>query len=193
MPEKSALLVMDVQNGIVQSLGDKADDYLAKVTKAVEAARADKMPVMFVIVRFRDGFPEMNPRNKMFARIAAENSGASMTADSPATQPAIEPRKGELVIAKKRVSAFAGSDLEMILQAQNIKHLVLTGIATSGVVLSTLRASADKDYQITVLEDCCADSDQAVHQVLTEKVFPRQAEVISSSDWITKLSGAKSA
>jgi nicotinamidase-related amidase len=60
---------------------------------------------------------------------------------------------------------------------------VLTGIATSGVVLSTVREAADKDYRLTVLADCCADGDQEVHQVLTTKVFPRQADVLTVGEW----------
>jgi nicotinamidase-related amidase len=60
---------------------------------------------------------------------------------------------------------------------------VLTGISTSGVVLSTLREAADKDYQITVLSDCCADMDDEVHRVLTTKIFPRQADVLTVQEW----------
>lgn len=60
---------------------------------------------------------------------------------------------------------------------------MLTGIATGGVVLFTLRDAADKDYAITVLSDCCADMDEEVHRVLTTKVFIRQAEVINSEEW----------
>ncbi len=71
--------------------------------------------------------------------------------------------------------------------AGEIRHLVLCGIATSGVVLSTLREAADKDYQLTVLADLCADTDVEVHSVLTGKVFPRQARVISAAEWITSL------
>jgi nicotinamidase-related amidase len=89
------------------------------------------------------------------------------------------------VVVKRRVSAFSGSDLEIILRAKNIHHLLLTGIATSGVVLSTLREAADKDYQLTVLSDLCADFDAQVHSVLTEKVFPRQATIITSEQWIS--------
>ena len=73
------------------------------------------------------------------------------------------------------------------MRAQGISHLVLCGIATSGVVLSTLREAADKDYQLTVLADCCVDGDEEVHRVLLSKVFPRQAEVIQASEWIAKL------
>jgi nicotinamidase-related amidase len=76
------------------------------------------------------------------------------------------------------VSAFAGTDLDMILRANGIETLVLAGIATSGVVLSTLRHAADADYKVVVAEDCCADRDPEVHRVLTEKVFPRQATIV---------------
>ena len=61
--------------------------------------------------------------------------------------------------------------------------MVLTGIATSGVVLSTLREAADKDYKLTVLADCCADGDDEIHRVLTTKVFPRQADVLLVDEW----------
>jgi nicotinamidase-related amidase len=96
----------------------------------------------------------------------------------------VAPRDGEVVVTKKRVSAFAGSDLQVVLRAQGIEELILTGIATSGVVLSTLRAAADMDYRLTVIADCCADRDDEVHRVLTTKVFPRQADVVSADEWI---------
>ena len=65
--------------------------------------------------------------------------------------------------------------------------MVLTGIATSGVVLSTLRQAADLDYEITVLSDGCLDADPEVHRVLTGKVFPRQATVTTIADWTASL------
>jgi nicotinamidase-related amidase len=74
------------------------------------------------------------------------------------------------------------------LRSQGIEELILTGIATSGVVLSTLRAAADMDYRLTVIADCCADADEEVHRVLTTKVFPRQAEVVSAEEWIRRHS-----
>ena len=91
-------------------------------------------------------------------------------------------------MVKKRVSAFAGSDLAEVLRGGAIDTLVLTGIATSGVVLSTLRQAADLDYRLVVLHDGCADADPEVHRVLTEKVFPRQAEVLDVDDWVASVS-----
>lgn len=183
---KSALLVMDVQGGIVKMLGEKTAEYLDRVSKVVKAAHLAGIQVFFIVVRFRKGYPEMHYRNKMYQRIST-NPNFSFDSDNPETQPVISPIDGDLVIVKKRISAFAGSDLQMLLRAMDISNLVLCGIATSGVVLSTLRQAADKDYGLTVLSDCCADRDEEVNRVLLEKVFPTQASVISSEEWISKL------
>ncbi len=97
--------------------------------------------------------------------------------------PAVAPRSGDIIVTERRVSAFAGSDLEVVLRANDVSTLVLAGIATSGVVLSTLREAADRDYGLKVLSDCCDDSDPEVHHVLMAKVFPRQAEILTAADW----------
>ncbi|SIS83385.1 cysteine hydrolase family protein [Alicyclobacillus vulcanalis] len=181
----TALLVMDVQNGIV-SRYLQGETTLRPFQDAVEAARQAGMQVIFVRVGFSDGFPEVSPRNKMFSHLA---QAGNMTVSSDTTQihPALAPRPHEPIVTKYRVSAFAGSNLEVILRAKDIKHLVLCGIATSGVVLSTLREAADKDYELTVLKDACLDADPEVHRVLVEKVFPRQAEVTTVAEWTKSL------
>jgi nicotinamidase-related amidase len=174
----TALLVMDVQPNIVERLSDK-DSYMQKATKAVEFAHRHKIPVIYVVVGFRAGYPEVGPSSKMFQAIKAMPRATMV---DPA--PAIPPTGTDIVVTKRRVSAFTGSDLEVLLRAQGIRHLVLAGIATSGVVLSTLREAADKDYELTVLSDVCADFDDEVHTLLTKKVFPRQASVIELADWM---------
>lgn len=180
---------MDVQQGIINNLGDRAAEYVQRVSKAVDVARQSGIPVMFVVVRFRKGYPELSQNNKMFGALRERSWNMDETSDL--TKPVIEPRDDELVIAKKRVSAFAGSDLEMILNAQGITELILCGVSTSGVVLSTLRYAADKDYMLSVLSDCSSDQDEEVHRVLTEKVFPRQAEVLTLDQWSEKLNSSK--
>lgn len=75
----------------------------------------------------------------------------------------------------------------MLLRAARADSLVLAGISTSGVVLSTLRQAADLDYRLTVLADACADADPEVHRVLTAKVFPKQALVTTANEWIAGL------
>jgi nicotinamidase-related amidase len=87
------------------------------------------------------------------------------------------------VVVKRRVSAFAGSDLAVLLRALRAERLVLAGIATSGVVLSTYIEAADLDFDLVVLSDACADADPEVHRVLLEKVFPKQAAVLTAEEW----------
>jgi nicotinamidase-related amidase len=115
------------------------------------------------------------------------------TDDATAIHPAVAPAAGEAVVIKRRVSAFAGSDLDVVLRAGGYDALVLCGIATNGVVLSTLRQAADLDYRLTVLGDACADADAEVHRVLTGKVFPTQAEVVDVAAWAAALARAPAA
>jgi len=176
-----ALLLMDVQNGTVRRFAGSAD-VIEPFSRAVQAARRESIPVIFVRVAFRAGYPEVSPRNKSFSAISGRGD---MTTTDASTQvhDAVAPLPGEVVVTKLRVSAFAGSDLEVILRAKGIDTLILSGIATSGVVLSTLREAADKDYRLVVLSDACIDADPEVHRVLMEKVFPRQADVMTVDQW----------
>lgn len=183
--QKTALLVMDMQAGIVGMMPD-AKAMVSHVAKAITLARANKIPVIYVVVGFRQGAPEASIHNKGFAankeKYATMDMNEFMKVDS-----AIAPQPEEITVIKRRVSAFCGSDLEVVLRSLGIQHIVLTGIATSGVVLSTTREAADKDYHITILSDGCADRDEEVHRVLTTKVFPRQADVMTVEEWSKTL------
>ncbi len=179
--QNAALLVMDMQSAILRNLPD-ATEITGKVAEAIAKARAKNIPVIYVVVGFRPGMPEINMRNKGFSANKERMTNTNME-EWMKIDPAIAPLFGEIVVTKRRVSAFTGSDLEVVLRALDIQHIILTGIATSGVVLSTIREAADKDYRITVLSDCCADGDQEVHRVLTTKVFPRQSDVFTVEEW----------
>ncbi len=190
-PKTAALLVMDFQTAIVDgqavpgSAADK-DALLARTASLLEGARKAGLRIVYVVVGFRAGYPEVSPRNKAFGALRA--SGRYIEG-SPGTEvhSAVAPRPGEVVVTKHRVSAFAGTELEMILRAHGIETLVLAGIATSGVVLSTVRHATDADYRIVVVHDCCSDADPEVHRVLTEKVFVRAATVVSGEALVSAL------
>jgi nicotinamidase-related amidase len=184
----TALLVMDVQRGIAARYPDP--DYLPRLRRAVDGARAAGLPVIYVVIGFRRGHPEASPRNRTFAAIAGAGVDAFTEADpNSAIHPDVAPLPGDIVVTKRRVSAFTGSDLGVVLRAAEVETLVMTGIATSGVVLSTLRQAADLDYRLVVLDDGCLDADGEVHRVLTTKVFPRQAEVVTIDTWLAGLAG----
>jgi nicotinamidase-related amidase len=178
----TALLVMDMQAALLGNFPASAA-LVPKVAKAIAHARVKKIPVIYVTVGFRPGAPEISANNKGFIA-----SRARFTAINPQEwlkiHPDLEPAEDEIIVTKRRISAFTGSDLEVVLRALEIRHLVLAGIATSGVVLSTVREAADKDFRLTVLADGCGDADEEVHRVLTTKIFPRQADVLNVADWI---------
>jgi len=180
--QNTALLVMDMQIAMIGML-PAGNETPGNIAKAIAYARTNNIPVIYVVVGFRPGMPEVSPNNKSFsaskARLGNGNNNELMKIAD-----AVAPLPGEIIVIKRRYSAFTGSDLEVVLRSQGIQHLVLTGISTSGVILSTLREAIDKDYRITLLSDGCADGDEEVHRVLTTKVFSRNADVITVEEWI---------
>jgi nicotinamidase-related amidase len=185
-PKTSVLLVMDFQTAVVEMIATDKDPLLPRTSRVIEAARNAGMRVIYIVVGFRAGYPEVSPRNQSFGPIRETGRFASGAAGTE-VHPAVAPRPGDVVVTKHRVSAFGGTDLDMILRANGIDTLVLAGIATSGVVLSTLRHAADADYRLVVVEDCCRDRDPEVHRVLMEKVFARQATVVKAEEVLGAL------
>jgi nicotinamidase-related amidase len=184
-PGRSALLLMDFQRGILERYGDDTG-LLERTARVLAAARKCGMPAIFVRVGFRPGYPEVSERNMGFATLRASGR---FQLDAPATaiHVALAPRTDEAVVTKHRVGAFSDTELETILRARNVDTLLLCGVATSGVVLSTLRVAADRDYRCIVVADCCTDGDAEVHAVLTGKVFPRQATVVDAATVLKAL------
>lgn len=183
---KTALIIGDVQRGIVKNFGDD-ETLLNNVSAAAAAARAAGVPVIYVKVGFRPGHPEISSRNTMWSGVATAG-GFVETADPTQIHDAVAPQDGDIVVTKRRVGAFSGSDLDLVLRSLEVTDVAITGIATSGVVLSTVRAAADLDYRLVVLSDATKDADDEVYRVLIEKVFPRQAEVLNTDEWVARIS-----
>lgn len=183
---RTALLIMDFQAGIVSGVTDEYPHLLDNTASVLAAARDAGLLVIYIVVGFHEGYPEVSPRNKTFADIRA--SGRLLVGDPEvAVHERVAPRPGDLTLTKHRVGAFSTTPLDTILRAQGVATLILCGIATSGVTLSTVRAAADLDYRLVVVEDCCADRDAEVHRILMQKVFPRQASVVTSHEVIAAL------
>lgn len=178
----AALLSMDFHSSIVSAYIPEPDAFLARVAGVEAAAREHGMPVIHVQVGFRSGFPEISDRNVLFAAIKSSPQWQKMFAEGAGgLHPQVGPAGDEAVVTKHRVSAFAGTDLEMILRAGEIDTLVLMGIATSGVVLSTLLDAADADYRLVVVSECCADRDTELDACLKERFFPGRAAVADAA------------
>ncbi len=185
---RTALLALDCQAGIVSVYAKPPEAFIEKASSALRAARQKGMQVIHVQVGFRPGLPEISARNKLFAAIInSPQHQEFFQGASGAIHPQLGPEPGDIVVTKHRVSAFIGTDLAMILRAKEIETIVLFGIATSGVVLSTLLDAGDADYRVVVIADCCADQDAELHDALLNRLFPRRAEVINADDFVKAL------
>jgi nicotinamidase-related amidase len=187
---KTALILLGLQISLLDRFKDGKVSYLSRVSEAIKAARTAGINIIYIKPCFRPGHPEISQRNLTAAKVAS--FGGIVEGDSSVDiSPEIAPLERDIVVTKRRVSAFSGTDLECVLRGLNIDSLVLAGIATSGAVLSTVRQAADLDYSITVVGDLCFDADPEVHRVLVAKIFPRQANVLSTEQWIKEVSNKK--
>lgn len=181
----TTLLLLDIQNAVVDQFESK-EDYLQRISSILSTARKHSINVVHVVTAFRNGYPESHPNNTSVPAVAAR--GLFKEGDSSVQlHPVVDLKPEEPVITKRRVSAFFGTELDMILRCSTTDHLVIAGLATSGAVLSTIRQAMDLDYRITVLRGCCMDPNEEVHRVLMDSVFGRKLNVISEEEWVSQI------
>lgn len=185
--QSTALMVMDYQNGIVASLKPaESQRVLKNVQKVVSASRKADIQIIYVVVHFREDYPEVSSRNALFWGVKGAGALKEGNPDADICEQ-IRPQPEDIVVTKKRIGAFAGSDLEVILRSRGIDTLVLAGISTLGVVESTARYAVDMDYRVIVLEDCCSDPEPEAHQAAAKWVLPYITTVCSSQDFLKSL------
>ncbi|MEE8303962.1 MAG: cysteine hydrolase [Candidatus Tectomicrobia bacterium] len=185
----TALLIADFYAAMMNTIPHATErQVVAKTQTLQQAARNAGLLLCYCATVFRPGYVEISDRNKTFSE--RKRSGQPAVSDPlQLIHEAVTPRAGEVVVGKHRVNALYGTGLDVVLRANDIETLIILGYATSGVVLSTVRYGADLDYRLVVVEDCCADQDPEVHDFLTQRLFPRQAEVVTSETVIRALDG----
>jgi len=189
-PTRTAVLSMDIQTGVVSAYV-KDDAFIPRVARVLNLARRAGMRVVHVKVGFRPNVPEASPRNLFLSAVKASPAHQQFfQGDSGATHAGAAPEPNDLIVTKSRVSAFAGTDLDLLLHANDIDTLVLLGIATCGVVLSTSVDAFDADYRVVIVKDCCADSDTELHTCLIDRYFPRMASVITAEEFQAALASS---
>ena len=182
-PSNTALLLMDYQNAIVGSLAE-AEPVLDRARQALDWARKNEVQVVYVRVAFApEDYANVPTHSKTFAQVAESKYLADGSPEA-ALHDSLEVRDGDIHARKTRFGAFSTTDLYADLHARGVDTLVIAGVSTSGVVLSTLRDAGDRDFRILVLADATADHDPEVHRVLIEKVFPHQADIVQTDDLV---------
>ena len=179
---RTALVLMDFQPAVLGTVAEgNTAALLANAETALTWARSAGLTVAHVRVAFQDAdYPAIPQRNRAFAPL---RGGGMMADGSPECEivESLRPQRDEIVVRKTRFGSFSTTNLSSRLREAGIESLILAGISTSGVVLSTVRDAADQDFQIYVLADACADGNSHVHSLLTEAVFAHQAYVINTA------------
>jgi len=177
----TALIVGDLQKGITGNY-PFARHVVPPVAELLSRARAAGVLVVFVHFAFRANGTDVPPDSALLRSFY--EAGDAFHEGSPGTEVDLPVAYGDVVVLKRRASAFAGTDLDLVLRAAGVIRLVIAGVATSAMVAATCYDAADRGYQVTVLRDGCADGDQAMHDFFMDAVFPsRGFEVVDCSDW----------
>lgn len=162
---KSIYLVLDLINDIVHESGPngasglgpevRRRNVLANTAAALVRARTGGMPIGYVRIGFSPDYRECPPASPRFQK-ARENGWYKLGTWGTEVHEAVQPRPGDSDIVKHRVSPFYGTTLEPILRANGIESIYVSGVSTNAVVQAAMREGHDRDYRMTLLEDCCA-------------------------------------
>ncbi|MBN3756345.1 cysteine hydrolase [Paraburkholderia sp. Tr-20389] len=182
VPAQTALLVMHYQTDILGLFPSVAPALLANTRKLCDAARTQGVRVYFANLRFSPGYPEVSPLNKNGQGI--KQLGLFIDDE---TSPELGRQTSEPVIVAHRASVFFGTDLQARLLAQGIHALIMVGIASTGVVLSSVAYASDADFRLYTVKDCCYDPDQVVHEHLFSTAFDSRTTVLSLADALLLL------
>ena len=189
MAGNAMYLVCDMINDLVHENGPSSKSYgpelgrrntLANTAEALRKARAAGVSIGYVRVGFSPDYRECPPNSRIFQ--GAKKAGIfKLGTWGTEVHPMLAPQPGEFDIIKHRVSPFYATSLEAILHAQQIQRLYVSGVSSSGAVLSAAKDGHDRGYDVFVLDDCCCALTEAQHQAVIEQV-KRMTTVLNSSE-----------
>ncbi|MEU7020403.1 isochorismatase family cysteine hydrolase [Streptomyces sp. NPDC046203] len=181
----TALIIGDIQRGITGSY-PFVQRIVPTLTELLPRARVAGVLVVFVHFAMRGNGADLPPENELYRMFHA--AGDAFHDGSPGTEIALPVAKEDVVVAKRRAGAFAGTDLDLVLRSRGVTSLVVAGVATGAMVAATCYDAADRGYQLTVLRDGCGDGDPAVHDFFMDVVFPsRGIEVTTCAEWLGEI------
>ena len=163
--EKTACLIVDVQQAATAPLPDGGEGVTKRLSRLIGWCRQQMVPLVYV-------------------RQAAEEGEVSPI------DPRIQPREGELVLDKSYNSAFLETELEDWCGQQGITQLIVAGMMTELCVDATIQSAFERGYQVLVPQGCCATYDneyltaEQAEAYYEQKIW--QGRYARSSDPITK-------
>jgi nicotinamidase-related amidase len=201
VPAQTALLVIDLQRDFLSTEG-----YFAKcgydpaplraiipaVNAVIRAARRAGCHIIHTRQGYRADMADMTPYEKWRRRRNGMEGTDILLRSSTGFQidPEIDVDPADIIIDKTCNSAFTYTDLELVLRARDVTHLLFTGCTTDVCVHTTLREACDRNFQCLTIEDGCASGDQRAHEGALHMITVEDGvfgTIASSADVIAAL------
>ena len=187
-PERTALVVIDMQKGIASMGRDLkpygADTVIKNVALLVSAFRKSNSKVFLVHVTGTDGKDMLNPLVDN-----APNWGGERPADWADFIDEIKPTPNDIVITKRQWGAFYGTELDLQLRRRHIDTIVLCGISTNIGVEMTAREAYQHGYNLVLVEDAMSSQSKEEHDASVRFIFPRIGLVRSTGQVLKMMPG----
>jgi nicotinamidase-related amidase len=185
-PEKTAVVVIDLQKGVVglPVQPHPAGRVVANTAAVLRAARgAGAQPILVHVAGSADGRDQLAPEADEPMRVRA------LPPDWAELVPELERVPGDLVVLKRQWGAFYGTDLELQLRRRGLTTLVLCGIATEYGVESTARDAFERGFQQVFVADAMSALAAEAHEHCLHHVFVRMGRVREAAEVVAALAG----
>jgi gluconolactonase len=195
-PKRTALIIQDMQNDVIIEGGAfaesgspqhaKEQNVVENSAKLADACRAKGVPVIHVHYIVEEGAPGLKLNAPLFQGL--KEAGA-MVRGSWGAAPAdgLEPREGDYVVEKMRMSGWEGTKLEQLLVGLGVDTVLVTGAWTNMSIEHTARTGADKGYNMVVPEDCCSTMNADWHNASINYALQNVSTVTNSGEVVEAL------
>ncbi|MFD0692415.1 cysteine hydrolase family protein [Actinomadura fibrosa] len=188
-PATTALINVHWQRDIVTPSGAFGPFFAAEVeargaveraASATRTARRHEALVVYARAAFRPGYTDLIQNCALYEQVAAVKCLQDGTPGAEII-PELSPAPDDPVVTHARISAFHGTELDLILRARGITTVLVTGVATNVTVEGTARDAVGLGYRTVLLADACAAADAGAHEA-TLATFQLLGSTLESTD-----------
>jgi nicotinamidase-related amidase len=204
-PKRTAVLILHMMNeqlkykAGVSSYGpefaeeNKKLNIIENTRKIIEASRAKNIPVIYVRMEYRPGYPEIPVQEDLPPGRTRMRSEGFYKQGSWNVQivDELKPTEKDIVVVNHSASAFGHNELDIILRSKNIRYLVLAGLSTKTIVTCTAVEAYVKGYYNYVVKDCCNSRKEGENEFYAKEVLPAYSVVIDSNQYVSALEKIK--
>ncbi|MBV9533354.1 MAG: isochorismatase family protein [Bradyrhizobium sp.] len=196
-PRRCAMIVQDLQNDVIMDGGAFADSgapgharqqhVVDNVRRLSDVARSRGVVIIHVWFIVEPGAPGVTLNAPLFEGLV-DSKAMVRGSWGAAAVPGLEPRPGDFIVEKMRMSAWEGTKLETILKATGRDMIINTGAWTNMSVEHTARTGADKGFFMIVPEDCCSTMNADWHNASINFALQNVA-VVTNADGVIRALG----